>query len=206
MTNHHNSASGTKSRIMEVAREQFAERGISNVTIREIAAGAGVTHPLVHRYFGSKTDIVAEILRREVENIKDIVQQAPAGRCDEALDLIRQALRYSLTTGRTSMLLMLRAQMDGLATEHMLEEVSDRPVAILERWMEERPRRADLPDPRVVAVVVGAATLGLAAAQPWLWSTAGLDGRDADVQREQLIDVMICFLAHALGLPCELEA
>lgn len=206
MTNHQNSASGTKARIMEVAREQFAERGISNVTIREIAAGAGVTHRLVHRYFGSKTDIVAEILRREVENVKDIVQQAPAGRCDEALDLIRQALRYSLTTGRTSMLLMLRAQMDGLATEHMVEEASDRPLAILERWMEERPQRPDLPDPRLVSVVVGAATLGLAAAQPWLWSAAGLDRRDADVQREQLIDVMICFLSHALGLPCELEA
>jgi AcrR family transcriptional regulator len=46
----------TKVEIRAAARRLFAERGVNGVTVREIAQAAGVTHGLVHRYFGTKED------------------------------------------------------------------------------------------------------------------------------------------------------
>jgi TetR/AcrR family transcriptional regulator, repressor for neighboring sulfatase len=46
----------------EAAADLFAERNPSQVSVREIAARAGVSHALVHRYMGSKDEIFAAAL------------------------------------------------------------------------------------------------------------------------------------------------
>jgi AcrR family transcriptional regulator len=47
----------TETRILEVARQLFTERGFERTTIRAIADGAGVDPALVMQYFGSKDDL-----------------------------------------------------------------------------------------------------------------------------------------------------
>ena len=47
-------ASDTRERILASARELFGRNGISNTSIRAIAAAAGVDAALVHHYFGTK--------------------------------------------------------------------------------------------------------------------------------------------------------
>src|SRR3954452_2899923 len=43
--------------IQAVAVDLLAERGPREVTIRDVAEGAGVNHALVHRYFGTKEEL-----------------------------------------------------------------------------------------------------------------------------------------------------
>jgi AcrR family transcriptional regulator len=52
----------TKTHLLEQARELFWTRGYSNVSLREIAAGAGVDVALVSRYFGGKRGLFAATL------------------------------------------------------------------------------------------------------------------------------------------------
>src|SRR5262245_12633181 len=52
--------------ILAAAREQFAERGYDNATIRGIAARAGVDPALVHHYYGTKADLFAAALRMPI--------------------------------------------------------------------------------------------------------------------------------------------
>ena len=47
----------TRQTILEAARTAFAESGYEKVTIRAIAAGAGVDPALVHHHFGSKQEL-----------------------------------------------------------------------------------------------------------------------------------------------------
>lgn len=47
-------AEATRARILAAAREAFAELGYAEVGLRQIAARAGTSAPLVLRYFGSK--------------------------------------------------------------------------------------------------------------------------------------------------------
>jgi TetR/AcrR family transcriptional regulator, transcriptional repressor for nem operon len=51
-----------KSRIVDSARRLFNRRGFDNVSLAEIMSGAGLTHGGFYSYFGSKSDLYAEVL------------------------------------------------------------------------------------------------------------------------------------------------
>ncbi len=52
-------SSNTRERILDHARDLFARNGISNTSIRAVAAAAGVDSALVHHYFGTKEKLFA---------------------------------------------------------------------------------------------------------------------------------------------------
>lgn len=53
----HADAEATKGRILASARALFADVGLDGASIRDVAAGAGVSLGMVHHYFGSKDDL-----------------------------------------------------------------------------------------------------------------------------------------------------
>ncbi len=53
----------TRDRILEAARQQFAERGFAGTTIRSIATASQVDPALVHHFFGSKDALFGIALR-----------------------------------------------------------------------------------------------------------------------------------------------
>ncbi|WP_344948747.1 TetR family transcriptional regulator [Actinomadura miaoliensis] len=55
----------TRRRLLEAARDLFGEHGYDGVTVRMIAAAADANVALVHRYFGSKAGLFAEVLEGE---------------------------------------------------------------------------------------------------------------------------------------------
>jgi AcrR family transcriptional regulator len=174
--------------------------------VREIAAAAGVNHALVHRYFGAKTDIVAEILEGEARAMSAVAR--PAADTVTSLAALREVFSYVLTGGRTSLLLMLRAEIDGLAPALLLDGAPLRPFDPLARWLERRGPGAGEIDPRVVAMVLGAALMGLASVQPMLTAGVGLEGEDQEAVLQRCVDVLVGVAAGAIGAghPCETPA
>ena len=61
----------TTEAILDAAEKLFSERGFTAVTVRDIAAEAGVSHALVHRYLGSKAEIYRAMLARNEGAIVD---------------------------------------------------------------------------------------------------------------------------------------
>ena len=59
--------SNTRDRILASARELFARNGISNTSIRAVAAAAGVDSALVHHYFGTKQKLFAAAVRVPID-------------------------------------------------------------------------------------------------------------------------------------------
>lgn len=53
----------TEARILDSARELFAEKGFDRTTIRAVAAAAGVDPALVMQYFGSKRELFSEAVQ-----------------------------------------------------------------------------------------------------------------------------------------------
>lgn len=56
----------TKDRLLEAAERLFAADGLSRTSLRAITCAAGVNVAAVHYHFGSKDELVIELLRRRI--------------------------------------------------------------------------------------------------------------------------------------------
>lgn len=59
--------------LIEVARGLFAERGLEGTSIEEIAQRAGVSKPIVYEHFGSKDNLYAIVVDREMDTLLEMV-------------------------------------------------------------------------------------------------------------------------------------
>lgn len=59
----------TKERIIRVTMDMIAEEGLQNITIRKIAARAGVNVAAVNYHFGSKDVLINEALRNVIDQL-----------------------------------------------------------------------------------------------------------------------------------------
>lgn len=194
----------TEQRIVAAARELLAARGLEAVSVREIARRAGVEHVLVARYFGSKEELLAQIIRDETAAITSIVPPGPVPGPAESLEVIRAALRSGLTDHASYIRLILRAELDGLAPETLVSDSSRLPAGLLARWIAETRQHVDQdphqpPDPALVGAVVVGASVALATLGPWLMTAAGLQPRDLEARRDEIIEILIDIAARAAG-------
>jgi AcrR family transcriptional regulator len=203
------SSEHTRSEILKAARRLFAARGINEVTVRDIAAEAGVTHALVHRYFGTKEGMVAEILRREVQAASALSLAPDAGSADPA-EVVRRMLLYGLTDASTTLLLIARAELAGLEPEKMVEPGELRPIGLLADWLgQEQAARTPtmgepeepLPDPGLVSAVIGGAVFALQILGPWLMTAVGLPADHFEKRREEIVTILLDVARCAGGLP-----
>ena len=74
----------TKQKLFEASMVLIGERGAAGVTVDEIAAAAGVSKGTVYYNFGSKSDLIAQLLRHGVEILETRLAKAEGG-----LDAVR---------------------------------------------------------------------------------------------------------------------
>lgn len=194
------SAETTKASILRAARELFAERGVVAVTVRDVAAAAGVNHALVHRYFGTKEEMIAEILRREIESA--VASTPPEGSPSQvSVESVRTLLTRYMTEGSTSVRLIMQAELAGLRPEKYLDD-EPRIIEMLAGWIAaEQAARAKpgeaMPDPALVAVVAAGALFALVNMSPWLMTAAGLEPEDYERSRDRIVDIITDFVERA---------
>lgn len=190
-----------KEKILEAARELFALRGVSGVGIRDIASKAGMNHALIIRYFGSKDALVSEILRREISAMAGTYSARPEQSAADALVKLRGVLLDSLDSQHDTMRLILRAGLDGLSPESFVEPGTERAAGVLAKWMASRQSGENLPDAKLVSVVVMGTLFSLTAVAPWLMTSVGLPPADLENRKEDIIDVLIWLMLQAVGKP-----
>ena len=74
-----------RARIRDEALRLFAERGADAVTMRDIAAAAGVSPALLVRHYGSKDGLVAAVDDHVVATLEVLLTEATGGPSDDAL-------------------------------------------------------------------------------------------------------------------------
>ncbi|AXT84328.1 hypothetical protein C6I20_03365 [Aeromicrobium sp. A1-2] len=91
-----------RSAVLSAANSLVAERGPDGFSVRDIATRAGVNHALVHRHFGTKADVLEQVLAAEAEDVVAAVLQSGlpiAGDADadvvaRLLDLLAERQTY----------------------------------------------------------------------------------------------------------------
>lgn len=183
----------TSDRILDAATELFAARNPNDVTVREIAEKAGVTHALVHQYFGSKDDLLNAVIRRVATDRTTIVRESAA--LNDALQvLVRQIL-----TNRIHTKTLVRSAMDGveylslkdrIPTGRALIKLADETAASGARPAEP-PRDVDT---HVLIAAISMMSLGWGAIEDWVWPVYDLDPADKEDIYRQLGEI-VAYLA-----------
>jgi len=169
----------TTAAILDAAEELFHEHGYDGVTVRDIAEQVGVSHPLVHQYAGSKSDIFRTVLSG---NEGFMVSGAPDH--PDLLESASRILRHGLEQhGRDHARLLMASALSGLPYERTTGRFAavDRLIELAGRQAESASavERADKDlDPRLVVACVGSLFLGWVAGEPWMRPAAGLQDMD----------------------------
>jgi AcrR family transcriptional regulator len=78
--------------LLDAARKLFGERGANAVSVRDVSAAAGVNHALMHRHFGSKTDLLMTLLANDATAFRTAISQGdePSTAFTKLFDVLRQ--------------------------------------------------------------------------------------------------------------------
>ncbi len=85
-----------RAQLLEVAERVFARHGYQGTTVEDIAAAAGVTRPLIYKYFADKDAVYLECLRRARVELDDALSAA-AGHVEGAEARLRAGFHAYFT-------------------------------------------------------------------------------------------------------------
>ncbi|MFE3069400.1 TetR family transcriptional regulator [Streptomyces sp. NPDC059247] len=151
------SGPGARERILEAARDQFAERGYDKASVRGIARAAGVDPALVHHYFGTKDEVFAAAVEVSFE---------PTAVVPAILDGPREAIGERLArffvgvwenpASRAPLLAIVRSALTHEAAAKVLR------AFVLRRLLERIADELDVPDPKFRAELAASHMIGIA--------------------------------------------
>jgi len=184
--------------MLAAAAQLFIERGPSNVTVRDIAARAGVSHTLVHAYLGTKEDVLIAVLTRGDRAIKESADVLPG---------LRDAVRSMLGELRHRQPQHLRTMTSVALSDVPYERlgagfpsiVALRERADLEfgRADKRRSRRLEIAPNFLVAALVALA-VGWGSVEEYLVPAAGLEDLDREAIDAGLERVLMCLIDATL--------
>lgn len=194
----------TRTRILRAARQLFAERDIASVGIRDIASAAGVSHGLVQRYCGTREQMIAEIVRQEVERLSVSPPPVPKRASPDEFEDLRELLEAGMHRFEEYARIIARAQLAGLEPGSMLEPGRPTPAMQLTesiRRLQSRSRGNHPPlDPALVSAYVNASLFAFGAMSPWLMAAVGLDPDDYENRQDEIADISVRLIALAAGI------
>ena len=144
----------TKDKILDAAERLFGEQGYSETSLRHIIADAGVNLAAIHYHFGSKEDLLLQLIRRRAEPINqarlDALEriEAEAGDAPVALEKILEAFLAPATEAATRhpelVRLMGRLHAEGCmptGIKNELKPMVDRFIAAMRRTLPDLPEQ-----------------------------------------------------------------
>jgi len=198
-------AHGTRERILRAARDLYARRGFARVSMREVAAAAGVTKPALYYHFRDKESLFEECLTEFNAELSGTVREATRRGGDMTVRV--RAVAEALLTGSPFHPVRvhdeLAEQVSGQLRERLrstFRSVVVEPVtelfATMQRSGELRP---GVSPPAAAALLIGtcAAFLGSAQGEPEAWTPLPIDDLQTGpaAAAEVVSDLVLCGVA-----------
>lgn len=165
--------------LIDATLELLGEHGV-NISVRQIAARAGVNHALIYRHFGSKQGVVSAALDTLTARVADVVTQGGS-----AVDAV---LGERLPTARILAWLILQ-DADGLVPRHAAS------AALV--GQADASAVCEEHSPELRAALAGCFTLGWALYSDYVVRSAKVSPDEArDVARRMIEDIVADRLPH----------
>ena len=85
------SISKTRQKLIDIARQLFAKRGVANTTMNDIAVALGKGRRTLYTYFNSKEEVYSAVIESELERLSDKLDEVAAMKMrplDKVIELI----------------------------------------------------------------------------------------------------------------------
>lgn len=85
------SISKTRQKLIDIARQLFAKRGVANTTMNDIAVASGKGRRTLYTYFNSKEEVYSAVIESELERLCDKLDEVAAMKMrplDKVIELI----------------------------------------------------------------------------------------------------------------------
>jgi AcrR family transcriptional regulator len=179
-----------RSAVVDAAAELFARHGTMGVSIRDIAARAGVNHGLVHRHFGTKDVLVREVMESLGAELAGVSRRERTSEASLPLDLMG-ALGESRYVR-----VLARALLDGADVSALQGRfpVVDALLDAARAAKRSGDLREDL-DPKMVVAIAVALGLGWLLFEPFVLASVGLKKSPESLRRELASTMLALFRA-----------
>lgn len=114
--------------ILDTAQELIARTGPEGLRLQEIAAAAGISHPLILHHFGNREGLVRALTQRAVTELCDKLIAAMGSAeysLEQQLDRVFDAFRDGLAQ-RLAWLVTVDPDGQGAGTEMVMRDIADR--------------------------------------------------------------------------------
>jgi AcrR family transcriptional regulator len=169
--------------LIHAAEQLFLERSPADVTLREVAAYAGVNYSLVYRYFGTKEALLASVFEAAIPRNREIFANA--------LDIrsaMREAHRAHYQTGYARALAWAILEGMDLNVLHANPELVDELLARMEPSSGESVGESDI-ELRVLIASVMVLLMGWDLYEPYLLRITGMESVDKPTLNKHLIGI-----------------
>jgi AcrR family transcriptional regulator len=155
--------------ILRAAVRVFAERGIRDATISEIAKAAGLSHGLIYHYFTSKDALIEALFEQKLEQMREIMSGVLVGDGPvlERIERACEAILHQTDADPDLAMFITQAIMNRACPEPMRERLSAHGSAALEQLTQliaEGQRRGEIANdaaPESLATATAALIRGL---------------------------------------------
>ena len=117
-----------RDRLLDAGRERLRDRAWAQVTMAEIAAGAGVSRQTLYNEFGTRDEFGQKLVIRESSRLLDAVEQTIAEHAEDPLAALTAGLECFLIIARSDPFVRLLLGDDGTGGLLPLVTTRSRPV------------------------------------------------------------------------------
>lgn len=174
-----------KKAILDATEKLLLKKSPNKITVREIAAAANIKHPLIHRHFGTKDELIIAVHMRGVADIEKRVAEV------ENLEGNIATFFEAVKKNNFRHVALARAMLDGVNPRSIQ---TDFPV--MKRLLELIRKRSDETKsgtkftPEIVTAVLSATALGWFLYKPFLIASMDLEDESTDELNKMVVEIL----------------
>ncbi len=182
--------------ILATAERLLEQRSVSDISVDDLARGAGISRPTFYFYFPSKEAVILSLLDRVAQEARAIRERALERAGDDVPEIWRQGLASILETFRQHRPLMLAVALMSTDSQEVRKLWGD----IIEGFVEDTVLGIDAERQRGVALP-DIASRDLAIALNWMTERvfhAALSGQEPSMEEDRALEVVLRVWSRAI--------
>jgi TetR/AcrR family transcriptional regulator, repressor for neighboring sulfatase len=171
--------------ILDATEMLLTERSPSRITVREIAATANIKHPLIHRHFKTKDEVILAVHARSIQKI-----HVDLGKLSSAEGSVESFFKAVLDN-KFRQITLAKAMIDGVDPNLLQHQfpTMEHALALIKKRNETTNQILEF-EPEIFTAALGGMLLGWVLFEPFLRAATNLEDRDDKEIQGKIVEII----------------